>query len=188
MEDQKIVALYWSRSEQAIKETQLKYGKYCYTIAYQILYSREDADEAVNDTYLGAWNGIPPHRPAILSSFLGKLTRRISIDKWRGRTAEKRGGGELPVALEELSECVHGSENTEQEVELGELTSAINAFLWKLTQTERSLFICRYWYLDSIADLCRKFGFSPSKVKSMLARTRAKLRTYLEEVEILDKC
>ena len=180
MEDREIVALYWARSEQAIGETQKKYGRYCYRIAYQILNSREDADEAVNDAYLGAWNGMPPHRPAVLSCFLGKLTRRISIDRWRGRRAEKRGGGELPLALEELADCVPASDDPEREAELGELTAAISAFLWTLPRTERRVFVCRYWYLDSIAAICQRFGFGHSKVKSMLARTRAKLRTYLE--------
>lgn len=184
MDDNQIVALYWSRSEQAIQETQQKYGKYCYTIAYQILYSREDADEAVNDTYLGAWNGMPPHRPAVLSGFLGKLTRRISIDKWRNHKAEKRGGGELPVALDELSDCIPSSSNPEREAEMYELTAVINTFLWKLPKTERKIFVCRYWYLDSIAAICERFGFSHSKVKSMLARTRKKLRVYLEKAGV----
>ena len=106
MEDVSIVNLYWARSENAISETSKKYGNYCYSIAYNILGNVEDADESVNDTYLDAWNNIPPHRPSILSTFLGKITRRISIDKWRGRTAEKRGGGEIVLVLDELSDCI----------------------------------------------------------------------------------
>jgi hypothetical protein len=106
MEDNRIVDLYWARSEDAIAETSEKYGKYCYAIAYNILSNTEDADESVNDTYLDAWHNMPPHRPSILSTFLGKITRRISIDKWRGRTADKRGGGEIVLALDELVDCV----------------------------------------------------------------------------------
>lgn len=106
MEDNRIVDLYWARSEDAITETSEKYGKYCYAIAYNILSNAEDADESVNDTYLDAWHNMPPHRPSILSTFLGKITRRISIDKWRGRTADKRGGGEIVLALDELADCV----------------------------------------------------------------------------------
>ena len=106
MDDQRIVELYWERSEQAISETQSKYGSYCYSIAYNILNNNEDAEESVNDTYNDAWNSIPPHRPSILSTFLGKITRRISIDRWRKHNAEKRGGGEMPLVLDELQECV----------------------------------------------------------------------------------
>lgn len=113
MDDQEIVALYWARSEQAISETSSKYGSYCYSIAYNILHSSEDAEESVNDTYNDAWNSIPPHRPSVLSTFLGKITRRISIDRWRRRTAEKRGGGEMSLVLDELQECVAEGKNTE---------------------------------------------------------------------------
>jgi len=106
MEDNRIVDLYWTRNETAITETTSKYGKYCYAIAYNILYDKEDADESVNDTYLGAWNAMPPHRPSILQTFLGKITRRVSLKKWRDSHRDKRGGGEVFLALDELSECV----------------------------------------------------------------------------------
>lgn len=180
MEDNSIVDLFWSRSETAIHETSLKYGKYCYTIAYNILTNAEDADESVNDTYLDAWNSMPPHRPAILSTFLGKITRRISIDKWRTRSSEKRGGGEVVLALDELSDCVPSSTSVEQEVEMAELEKAIDSFVMALPITERRVFICRYWYLDSISSICQQFGFSQSKVKVMLHRIRKNLRKYLE--------
>ena len=125
MEDDSIVNLYWARSENAISETSKKYGNYCYSIAYSILGNVEDADESVNDTYLDAWNNIPPHRPSILSTFLGKITRRISIDKWRGRTAEKRGGGEIVLVLDELSDCIPSNQNVEHEVEAAELLTTL---------------------------------------------------------------
>ena len=181
MEDDRIVELYWMRSENAISETSAKYGKYCHAIAYRILSNTEDADESVNDTYLAAWNSMPPHKPAILSTFLGKITRRTAIDKWRGQKAGKRGGGETALALDELTECVSSEHNVEQEAEERELDRALNTFLEKQAQTERDVFICRYFFLMSVSEICEKFAFSPSKVKSMLSRTRKKLRASLEK-------
>lgn len=180
MEDARIVDLYWARSETAIDETSAKYGKYCYAIAYNILANAEDADESVNDTYLAAWNSMPPQRPSVLSSFLGKITRRISIDKWRAHNAEKRGSGELILALDELYDCVASGRSVEQTVETAQLGKAIDRFVMALPLMERRVFICRYWYLDSIASICQQFGFSQSKVKVMLHRTRKHLRVYLE--------
>ena len=180
MEDARIVDLYWARSETAINETSAKYGKYCYTIAHNILANTEDADESVNDTYLAAWNSIPPQRPSVLSSFLGKITRRISIDKWRSRSAEKRGGGEIILALDELSDSIPASKDVEQEVEAAELKKTIDNFVMGLPLVERRVFICRYWYLDPISAICKQFGFTQSKVKVMLHRTRKELRSYLE--------
>lgn len=179
MDDERIVALYWDRSEQAIVETQTKYGKYCYSIAYNILDNNEDAQECVNDTYSDAWNSMPPHRPSILSSFLGKITRRISIDRWRKRNAKKRGGGEMTLVLEELKDCIADERNVEREYEKQRLSEVINSFVKGLPETERKIFLCRYWYLDSVASICGQFGFSESKVKSMLYRTREKLRIIL---------
>lgn len=181
MEDSRIVELYWSRSEDAIARTADKYGKYCYSIAYHILADGGDADEAVNDTYLGAWNAMPPHRPSVLSTFLGKITRRISINRWNGRRADKRGGGELPLALDELAEAVPSRDTPEQAVTAGELAESIDRFLASLPQTERDLFVCRYWFLAPIAELGGKFGFSQSKTKSALFRTRSKLKAHLEK-------
>ena len=185
MEDDSIVNLYWARSENAISETSKKYGNYCYSIAYNILGNVEDADESVNDTYLNAWNNIPPHRPSILSTFLGKITRRISIDKWRGRTAEKRGGGEIVLVLDELSDCIPSNQSVEHEVEVAELSQLIDNFVMSLPPMERRVFICRYWYLDPIADIAQKFGFSQSKVKMMLHRQRKNLLNRLEREALL---
>mgnify|MGYP001071018559 FL=1 len=185
MEDDSIVNLYWARSENAISETSKKYGNYCYSIAYNILGNVEDADESVNDTYLDAWNNIPPHRPSILSTFLGKITRRISIDKWRGRTAEKRGGGEIVLVLDELSDCIPSNQSVEHEVEVAELSQLIDNFVMSLPPMERRVFICRYWYLDPIADIAQRFGFSQSKVKMMLHRQRKNLLNRLEREALL---
>ena len=181
MEDERIVALYWDRSESAITETASKYGGYLNNISYNILVDREDAQECVNDTYHAAWNSMPPHRPSILSTFLGKITRRISIDRWRKLNAEKRGSGELPLALEELEDCVSGSGSVEDEIRRRELVKLFNVFLDMLPVTERRVFLCRYWYMDSIPSIAQQFGFSRSKVTSMLHRTRAKLRSVLEK-------
>ena len=181
MEDEKIVELFWNRSENAIFETANKYGGYLNTISYNILSDSEDAKECVNDTYHDAWNAMPPHRPSILSTFLGKITRRVSIDRWRKRNAEKRGGGEILLALEELNECVSGSGSVEDEIERRELIGLFNEFLNTLSATERRVFLCRYWYMDSIRSIAQQFGFSESKVTSMLHRTRIKLRTVLEK-------
>lgn len=181
MDDKRIVELYFERSEQAVSETVSKYGKYCYSIAYNILDNNEDAEESVNDTYVDAWNSIPPHRPSILSTFLGKITRRISIDRWRKGRAEKRGGGEMPLVLEELQECVADDHSVEQDVEKRCLSDIINTFVISLPETEQKVFVCRYWYMDSVDFICKQFGFSESKVKSMLYRTREKLRVILSK-------
>lgn len=150
MEDTQIVSLYWARNEDALAETAAKYGRYCFQIAYNILSSREDADESVNDTYLSAWERIPPHEPAVLSAFLGKITRRISLNRWRSKSRKKRGGGEVILALEELRECIPSSEDVERRMEQRELSRAITRFLSGLSETERNVFVCRYWYLADI--------------------------------------
>ncbi len=181
MEDKQIVALYWERSEKAIEETANKYGKYCYTIAYNILYNNEDADESVNDTYMGAWNSMPPHQPDILSAFLGKITRRISLNKWRKKSTQKRGGGQAALALDELMECIPSDQSIDELIEAKELAKSIDKFLAGLKEEERRVFVCRYWYMDAVADICKQFGYSESKVKSMLFRTRGKLLAHLEK-------
>lgn len=185
MEDDRIVELYWSRSENAISETSAKYGRYCHAIAYRVLSSEEDAEESVNDTYLEAWNSMPPHRPAVLSAFLGKITRTIAIDKWRRRSAKKRGGGEVALTLDELEECLCSGSDVESEIEERELVEALNAFLGKLSLHERDVFVCRYFFLMPISEICDKYHFGPSKVKSMLSRTRKRLRVCLEKEGLL---
>ena len=185
MDDKAIVDLYFDRSESAISETAAKYGNYCYSIAYNILTNKEDSEESVSDTYLAAWNAMPPRRPAILSTFLGKITRHISIDRWRARTADKRGGGEIILALEELDQCIAGDQDVEHSLVRKELVSAVNRFLDSLPETDRGVFLCRYWFLDSISDIAASCGFSQSKVTSMLHRTRQKLRRQLEKEGLL---
>ena len=179
MDDKSIVDLYFSRNEEAISQTDKKYGRYCYAIAYNILTNKEDAEESVSDTYMTAWSAIPPRRPSVLSTFLGKITRHISIDRWRERSAAKRGGGEITIALEELEDCVAGMQNVEMDYERKEIVKAYVRFLDTLPITERRVFLCRYWYVESIETVADKFGYSQSKVKTMLYRTRAKLRKQL---------
>ena len=181
MEDEQIIQLYFDRSEQAIQETDNKYGGYCYSIAYNILSNREDAEESVSDTYFSAWNAIPPRHPPVLAAFLGKITRNISIDRWRKYRAFKRGEGQIEIALEELSECVSGAESAEDAAIRKEVLASLNRFCAGLNSTERSVFLCRYWYLDSSEEIAEKSGFSVSKVKSMLYRLRKRLNAHLEK-------
>ncbi len=181
MEDAKIVQLYWDRDPDAVDQTAKKYGNYCLSIARNILGNREDADECVNDTYMAAWKSMPPHRPGILSTFLGKLTRNLSFNRYKQLRAEKRGGSELPVVLDELTECIPGRNDVEQEIEYRELVAAIDAFLDMLPAEKRGMFVCRYWYTDSISEIARQFGKRENTVTKTLTRSRMKLRQYLME-------
>ncbi len=181
MEDEAIVQLYWDRNEQAIPATADKYGSYCTTIARNILGSREDAEECVNDTYLHAWNAMPPHRPQVLSTFLGKITRNLSFNRHRHNTAEKRGGGAVPAVLEELSELVSGQDDVEQVLDRKELIEAIDAFLAALPQVKRSIFVRRYWYTDSIPEIAFRHGMKEGTVSMTLSRLRRKLHDHLSE-------
>ena len=180
MDDQGIVRLYFARSEQAIQETDATYGGYCYSIAYNILANAEDSEESVSDTYLSAWNAIPPRKPIPLAPFLGKMVRHISIDRWRRKSAAKRGGGEMLIALEELGECVASRDDIEAQIERKELVRLVREFVADLPDMERRIFVCRYWYLDTIPDIAKRYGFSVSKVNSILYRTRGKLEKRLK--------
>lgn len=179
LDDAKIVEMYWERDENAIPATADKYGKYCKSVAVNILSNDEDADECVNDTYLAAWNSMPPHRPALLSAFLGKLTRNLSFNRHRKNTAEKRGGGEICAVLDELSDIVSGKDDVEAELERRELTRDIDHFLEGLPKKKRDIFIRRYWYADGINDIAEDYGVKPSAVSMMLKRLRLQLREYL---------
>lgn len=186
MEDKDIIALYNRRNELAIEATRSKYGGLCFSIARNILAAEEDAEECVSDALLNAWNSIPPHNPRILSAFLGSLTRCAALKKWRDMRAQKRGGGETALVYEELSECLPDNADVQLRTEGHELAAMLNGFIATLPQNERRVFICRYWYCDSIADICARFGFSQSKVKSMLHRTRTKLLAALQKEGVLE--
>lgn len=181
MDDAKIVQLYWDRSERAIPATADKYGAYCASIARNILGSREDAEECVNDTYLSAWNSMPPHRPRVLSAFLGKLTRNLSLNRYRHNTADKRGGGEAPAVLDEIAELVSDTGSVEQELDRRELLRAIDAFLGGLPAEKRRLFVRRYWYFDRVSEIAYRFGMTENHVSVSLNRLRANLRKDLLE-------
>lgn len=181
MNDNQIVDLYWARSESAISETSAKYGSYCHTIAYQILNSLEDSEECVSDTWFRAWNTMPPQRPSCLKAFLGKITRNLSLDRYDMRTAQKRGSGQLPSALEELQQCIPAPGGEEQVIEQLVLTQILNRFLGELSREQRRIFLRRYWYLSSIDEIARDFHISESKVKMTLLRSRKKLKKRLEE-------
>lgn len=181
MKDTSIVALYWRRDEQAIAESAAKYGAYCHSIANNILRSRRDAEECVNDTWLHAWNAMPPHRPSVLRTFLGKITRHLSFDLYKRQRRQKRGGGEFELVLDELAEIVSGQEDPENEILKRELADEIDRYLNTLPEEKRNLFILRYWYADSIPDIAGRCGMSENHVSVTLSRIRRRLREHLEE-------
>lgn len=180
VEDGQIVELYWARSERAIAETDARYGKYCCSIAYNILSSTEDSAECVNDTWLAAWRSMPPKRPSCLAAFLGRLTRNLALNRWRSRRAEKRGGGQLTLALEELGGCA-GARNEMEDVEVRTLiVSVLDRFLASLPKRDRMVFVRRYWYFSPVAEIAKDYGLSQSNVKMILSRGRDRLRQALE--------
>ncbi len=180
MEDEKIVALYWQRDERAIRETEKKYGRYLMGVAGRVLSDREDRRESVNDAYLRAWDSMPPHRPAVLSAYLGKLARRAAIDLWRKKGRDKRAPSEYALSLTELAECA-GPDSTSQAVDAHLLAEAIDAYLRTLPDKTRWLFLRRYYYLDSVAGAARFCGVSVDAAASLLYRTRLGLKKYLQE-------
>lgn len=184
MTDKKIVELFWARSESAITETAAKYQHYCLSIAYNILRNSQDANECVNDTYWKTWNAIPIARPNRLSTFLGKITRNLSIDYYKKKHAERRGGGTVEIALSELKECVPSADSVEQEIEGNLLTETINHFLGGLSKQQRVIFVCRYWYFNTTSEIAADLGISESNVKTTLFRVRNKLKNYLKEAGI----
>ena len=181
MEDEQIVDLYWQRSDLAISETNQKYGRYCHRIAYNICGTDEDAEECVNDTWFRAWNLMPDQRPAVLSAFLGRITRNRAIDCIKAKNRLKRGGGEAVLALDELEECISAGTDPEKALEEKELQTAIGKFVSELPKTDKTIFILRYWHLAPIDEIAEKLHFSKGKIKSSLFRTRKKLKNYLQE-------
>ena len=183
MEDTAIIDLYWDRDERAIEETDRKYGNYCYTVADNVLNSREDSEECVSDTWLRAWNSMPPQRPGVLRAFLAKITRNLAFDRYRARSAAKRGGGTMEAVLDELAECADpsGSWNAEASYEAKELREAINRFAGGLSERECGLFVRRYFFAEAIPDIARRYQMTENNVTVSLSRIRKKLRRYLTE-------
>lgn len=177
MEDSKIIELYFKRSEQAIRESQDKYGRQCGIIAFNILRSKEESEECVNDTWLKAWNSIPPKKPSRLAVFLGRISRNLAIDRYRKQRREKRGGGEIAVCLDELAECVGYEETFPEDVSLTEL---LKSFLAEQTPQAKEIFLLRYWYVFGITDIAQRLKLTDGAVKMSLYRTRTALRLYLE--------
>lgn len=180
MEDSAIIDLYWARDEQALPESDKKYGKLCRSVAYNILKDREDTEECVNDTWLRAWNAMPPGRPGVLSAFFSRIVRNLALDRYKAAHAEKRGGGQLPVALEELEGCIPSLSGVEEDLAFRELARLLDSFLRELPEKECCIFLRRYWYVDATRDIARRYGMPEGSVKSQLSRTRQKLRKLLE--------
>jgi len=179
MEDHQIIELYRQRDADAITETAEKYGAYCYAVAHGILHSAEDAEECVNDTWLRAWDAIPPQQPRVLRMFLAKITRGLAFDRFRAGRTEKRGGGETALVLEELAECLPGRTDVEAEYQGRELGRCVGAFVRALPEREGNLFIRRYFFTEPLAEIAKRYGLSENNVTVILSRTRKKLKTHL---------
>lgn len=179
MNDEQILALYFARDERAITETNAAYGAYCMEIAGRILSDRQDAEETVNDTLFQAWHAIPPKRPTVLKLYLARITRNLAFSRYRAQTAEKRGGGELTLVLDELTECVSGNDDPEAELDAKELSAAIHRFLERVSDRDRRIFVRRYFFLDSTAEIAHRHGIKESNVLMILTRIRRKLKEYL---------
>jgi len=180
MEDTEIIEMYFSRDQKAVEETEKKYGGYCFAIADRILENREDSEECVNDTLLSAWNSIPPQRPKFLRMFLAKLTRNKALNRIKADTAKKRGNGEIPLIYEELSECVGDGRDIESELLAKELGKVVKTFVSGLPERDGDIFARRYFFMESVKDIAEGYGMTPANVSVNLNRTRAKLKTFLD--------
>ena len=181
LEDARIVELYFARNESAISETESKYGRYCFKVAKNILLSEEDSKECVNDALMHTWNAIPPTRPRSLKAFLAKITRNLAFNRYRDNMSKKRGGSETELVLSELEECIPYSDDTESSVSLRELGRYINEFLHTLPERDCDIFLRRYFYVCSVQELAREYGVSENQVRTILSRTKQKLKVYLEK-------
>ena len=181
MDDNEIVELYWQRDEQAIKETADKYGTYCLKISLNILGDMSDSEENVNDAYMQAWSSIPPSRPKSLKAFIAKIARNLALNKYKAEHTQKRLASAFAVSLDELDVCTPSKVSLEDEMGMAELSRCISEFLYKQSIDARNIFVCRYFYSESIEDIAARFGFSQSKVKTTLMRTRTKLKAHLQK-------
>jgi len=181
LEDHQIIDLYWHRSPDAIDQTAGKYGAYCFAIAENILHSPEDSEECVNDTWLHAWNAIPPQRPNVLRLFLAKLTRGLAFDRYRAQKAKKRGGGEMALVLDELAECLSGGTSVEEAYEGQELGQCIRRFVRELPQRDGNVFVRRYFFTEPVAVIAKRYGLTENYVMVLLSRTRKKLKAHLQK-------
>ncbi len=186
MSELEILELFAARDERAIKKCEESYGAYCRTISFRILQDEGEVAECVNDTWFQAWRSIPPAHPQNLSAYLAKIIRNLSLNRYRSAHQKKRGAGRVAVSLDELAECVPTSETLEQTIEKGRLGELISGFLRELPKEERVMFVRRYFYMDSVAEVAGFFGCSESKVKTTMFRCRKRLQEMLirEEVSI----
>lgn len=188
MEDNLIIELYFRRDQRAVSETDVKYGKLCRSISIRIVRDENDAEECVNDTYLHAWNTIPPQRPNSLSAFLGRIVRNLSLDRYRRNTAEKRGGAAGFAPFDELEECIPDTAvSIERQIEERELSACINAFLEELPQEQRVCFMRRYWLGEPLSDIAKRYGMSANSLGVTMHRLRAKLKAKLIESGLYDQ-
>lgn len=181
MEDSKIIELYNARDEKAIAETDSKYGAHCRMIAINILQSREDTEECVNDTYLKMWHAIPPALPMSLRAFVTRITRNLALDRYRSKSRDKRGGGEVEFSLEELSGFISDMSDTEEAYKAKELSESIDRFLHKLSERDRDIFVARYYFFCSASEIASKLRMNENYVWNILSRTRKKLKDHLEK-------
>lgn len=187
MEDLQIVELYWERDPQAIARSKEKYGIYCFSVADHILHNWADSEECVNDTWLNAWNRMPPHRPSALRMFLAKITRRLAFNRFKAYSAQKRGGGSLPLVLDELAECVGDETDVEDSYIAKELGECVQKFVLALPAREGDIFVRRYFFTETVSEIAQGYGLSPNHVSVILSRTRDKLRRHLEKEGFLDE-
>ena len=185
LSDNEIISLFNERDEKALSAVSLKYGSYCGAVVRSILKDPQDEEECLNDTWLKAWESIPPESPHNLGGFLVKIAKNISLNRYSQSHAKKRGGGELPLVLDELSECLADKNNVEKTFEQKLLTDAVNEFLQTLSPEKRDIFVLRYWYCLPVAELARKMGISRSSAAVSLTRTRRSLTAYLKKKELL---
>ena len=178
MDDRRIVELFLERWEEAILQTDIKYGRYCHRIAFNVLGNDEDSEECVNDAYMRAWGSIPPNEPSSLSSYIGRITRNLALDRLRQKQSDKRGNGEVPLLLDELAECVSGHDELERRQDSAEITAAIDSFLGGLNPVERGVFMRRYWMMEPIDEIARRYDISSSKTTTMLFRLRNRLKKH----------
>lgn len=183
MEDSKIIELFFKRSEQALYELDLKYGKICYSLSHHILNSKPDAEECVNDAYLGAWNTIPPAKPNPLQAYICKIVRNISLKRFHQKKAAKRNSS-YEIAMQELEACLPAPNTVEAEIETKELTHIIECFLNTLSEENCVIFVRRYWFLDTYAEIAQRVKISEKNVSVRLTRIRKQLKTYLTEREV----
>ena len=181
MQDKDIVRLFLERSDRAVAAAEEKYRAYCFKIALNILSSNEEADFCVNEAFMKAWETIPPQEPKMLSAYLAKITRNCAINMLKQSNAQKRGGGETELVLDEISEMVSGRSDVERDTENREIIKEINNFLNKQPELKRNIFICRYWYCDSVRDIAAQFNITENAVSVALNRTRKKLLEYLQK-------